>query len=102
MVIKKTVKNAQKPFDTYSLLSSAGLFYRTSKVDVKVLEAHAGKVVAAEVSRLFQKEITKKDGEVVEYPTLVVESISEPTKEEQADFVEKLRVFNEKSLADFK
>lgn len=102
MVIKKTVKNAQKPFDTYSLLSASGAFYRTSKVDVKVLEPNAGKIVAAEVSRLFQKDVTKKDGEVVQYPTLVVESISAPTKEEEKDFVEKLRIFNEKSLADFK
>ena len=99
-VIGKEIKSGTKSFNTYSLLTSEGNWYRTAKIDVDELNDHDGEIMKAIVTRKFDKEYTKADGTVGKFPCLVVEKLVMPTNEELAKFEEKLNKKNAETLKD--
>lgn len=98
-VVGKEVSNDKGKFTAYSMLTSKGNWYRTAKIDTKELDKFKGDIAAVEVSRRFDKVVDVK-GEEREYPTLVVESIEDPTIEELQKYEEELKVINDATLKD--
>lgn len=99
-VIGKKVKDANHEFTVYSVLNSHGKFYRTAGCDPKDLEAHDREVVAIDVSRKYDKKVTKADKTEVLVPTLVIEGIRKPSEDEIATYQSEMDATNAPSLED--
>lgn len=99
-VIGKTIKDKTHEFTVYSLLTSKAKWYRTAGIDVDLLADHNNEIATIEVSRLYNKKVTKADGKDVEVPTLVIESIREANEAEKQQFNAEMEATNAPSLAD--
>ena len=99
-VIGKTIKDKAREFTVYSLLTSKAKWYRTAGIDVDLLADHNNEIATIEVSRLYNKKVKKADGQDVEVPTLVIESIRSATPEELEAYNKEMEATNAPTLAD--
>ena len=98
-IIGKEISNEKGKFTAFSMMTAKGNWYRTAKAETKDLEKFKGEVAAVEVSRRFDKKV-EVNGEVREYPTLVIEAIEKPTDAELKKFDKELQILNDETLKD--
>lgn len=99
-VIGKEVVVNKNKFYNYSLLTSGGKWYRVAGIDKDSLYDFLGQVATVEVSRKFDKKVVTTDGREVLVPTLVVDSIVEPTNQELLNYKEIQDSINAATLKD--
>lgn len=100
-VVGKEIQTDKTKFTAFSVMTAHQNWYRTAKIDAKELEKVKGETVAIQVSRKFDKAVIV-NGEKKLYPTLVIESLEEPTIEELNEFNKTLNEYNAETLKDIK
>lgn len=99
-VVGKEIKQDKTSFVAYALLSATGKWYRVAGIEGKELAPFNKKVAVVSVSRRFNKNVVGADGEVREFPTLVVTEVRKPNESEEKTYSEALDKINAATLAD--
>lgn len=97
-VIGKDIKTDKVNFTAYSLLTAKGNWFRTAKIKPEELKPYQGEIVVATITRKFDKKVRSAFEEDMSFPTLVVESLREPTDEERKKYEEELQKLNNETL----
>ncbi len=101
-VFVREVKHEGNKFNVYTFLSAGGNWYGLKGDNTVLLKNKDKEILELEVSKMFEKEFTTKNGEVGVERNLIVETVADAPQKDIDAFIQAEKEANASTLKDVK